>query len=97
MKQSTARIKSVTMKTSGFKLDVLRGSVGPHSSLIDDARKVSDHFKNKMHGFALVAWDKQGYAYASYEYKDGFVVAPKSIPDFVKSKIERAMQNVEPE
>ena len=96
MRQSVAKIRSITRKSDGFKVRVIEPmpyvKMRENNKLIQDAHALSVQSDGEpIHGYAIVTWTKDGYRENAYAWKDGSVISPEVLPDIVRDSLKNSL------
>jgi len=96
-RQSVPRIRSVTRKSDGRSVRVIQQSEDARkrkeNPIIEDATALARQGSGEsIHGYVIVTWDIAGYREHAYWWKNGQVVSPQMIPQFVAEGIENGLK-----
>lgn len=97
VKTSYPRIRAVTRKSDGRSIRVIGqsedGRARKSNPIIEDATHLAVQGNGeRLHGYVIVTWDSAGYREHAYWWKNGQVISPQMIPQFVAEGIENGLR-----
>lgn len=89
------RIRSVTHKVSGFRVEVIpKSSDREHILFMQAMRAALDEHRSssdrRIAGFAMVLWDEEGSSTAMMHVGSGSHVLSMQVPDFARNRLMAA-------
>ena len=88
MKASTLRLRAITEKKTGRRIEVLTQSDHPHREVYEEIDQCLSNHGDDCAGYAFIVWDSHNVSTAAIIVSDDSKIPEIMVPEFLKARAD---------